>query len=103
MIIDRTKQINRAMAILLSVVIIIALSVSIAGTFCEADCNDDCQEESGTCCACICCPSNVVMTLSDSHTVQIEYLTCLWTLSRAGVSGEQEWFTNIDYPPRDLT
>lgn len=103
MITDRTNQFSKALAIFVSVIVILALSVSMAGAFCENDCDDDCKEESSTCCACICCPSNVVMSLADNHSIHIEYLTCLWTLSRTGLPGEQEWFTDIDRPPQIIS
>ena len=103
MITNRAKQINRAMAIFLSVIAIIALSVSMVSTFCEADCIDDCQEESGTCCSCVCCPNNIVMAPSEDNSNQLEFVICQWTLVHPDLLGEQEWFTNIDYPPRDLS
>lgn len=87
----------------MTIVLVVAMFVSLAGVFNEADCDDDCQSEKGTCCACICCPSIVVMTLADSHSVQFEYATCLWTLTRTGFLSEQEWFTNIDHPPQNLS
>lgn len=98
-----TKQINRMMAILLLIVAVIALSVAAFGTVCEADCDDNCQKESGSCCDCDCCPNNVVMTSADNHAVKFEYVTFLWTLSRAAISGKQEWFTSIDHPPQELS
>jgi len=102
MITKRAKQINRAMAILVSVVTIFALSVSLVGTLCAANCNDDCQEESGPPCAYICCPNNIVMTQSDDNSNQLEFVTCQWTPARPDLLGEQEWFTNIDHPPKNF-
>ena len=94
---------NRISVIFISFVVMAALSISMAGVFSEADCDNDCQSESGTCYLCFCCPSNVAMTLAENQSVQFEYATCLWILTRAGATGEQEWFTNIDHPPRNLS
>jgi hypothetical protein len=103
MTIRRIKQQNRLAASLLPIVALIALLVTMVGIGCESDCTADCQDEPGAGCVCIFCPGNVVMTLTDEHSIQFEYANCLWTLTRVGSSGEQEWFTNIDYPPRDLS
>ncbi len=100
---NRVSQIHRAMAILLSVVAITVLSVSMIGTLCEADCDVDCQEESGAGCDCICCPNNIVMSQSDYISNQLEFVIHQWTPFRPDLLSEQEWFTNIDYPPRDLS
>jgi len=88
---------------LVSIFVLVALSVSMAGIISEADCDDDCQSEKTDCCECICCPSNVVMAAFENFSVHFEYCPFLWTVDRKSFSSEQDWYTSIDHPPQNLS
>ncbi len=94
---------NQKKAIFLAFFAVIALSFSIAYTVCEADCDGNCQESSGESCACICCPNILMMSQSNDNSVQVQYDDCLWVVARPDLLGEQEWFTNIDHPPQNIS
>ena len=97
------KRHLRLISAFLSIMLIFSLAVSIAGNVIEGNCDDGCQEESGACCECICCPNKVLMTAYDEINLQAESSSFLWTIQRISLFGEQEWFIPIDHPPQNFS
>ena len=89
--------------ILISILLVFGLAVSIAGNVSEGDCDDHCQEDSGACCECICCPNKVLMTAFDDADFMSESSQYLWTIQIVSLDCEQEWYVPIEHPPQNLS
>lgn len=97
-----SNKANRFTTAVIALLVLLALSVSMAGAFSEADCDDECSDEAGTCCECVCCPTKVVMNVFDEVSDIPEFANQLCTVEKISDSGDRVWFGTIDHPPQNL-
>ena len=91
----------RPFTLALVLALLVCLVASVAGFTSEADCGSDCQDESGTCCECICCPTKVLMASLDEYRLLTERDTADWLIPQVSENCKQEWFVSIELPPQN--
>lgn len=101
MLVYGSNKSKRFLTVIISLVVLLALFVSMAGAFAESDCDDDCADKPGACCECVCCPTKVVMNVKEEISLLSEYAKLLCTVERVVHSGERVWFGSIDHPPQN--
>jgi hypothetical protein len=85
----------------ITLLLIGAFVVTMTGASLPADCDDDCTEEAGNCCECVCCPTKVVMSFSEEYKSQAAIQNFEFTIDLISLSDEQVWYGSIDHPPQN--